>query len=372
MHVVYVSPSILPSRAANSIHVLRQCNALAKVVENVTLVASTAQSQMKLETLRDYYGFDLEQRLSLETLHFKRPRALNLRIALTAVKYIFTGKDCVIISRNLYFSALCRLFNRDHVYETHLVETGWRALLQRFIIMRQTSNVVISDALRDILGEAFGIGLERFVVLHDAASEAERVDVSDLLAAQQVTPRPKIGYFGHLYEGRGIEIVLDIAEQRPDCDVYIVGGEPVLVAQFKAKNLPANAHFLGFQRNSVARSMMRQMDVLLMPYQRKVSIGLAGSDTSRWMSPLKMFEYMSSEVAILSSDLPVLREVLRDGESALMVPPDDRHAWRAALARLLADASLRQRLSATARRIFEERYTWEKRAQSLLTCHQRR
>ena len=79
---------------------------------------------------------------------------------------------------------------------------------------------------------------------------------------------------------------------------------------------------------------MAACDVLLMPYQRSVSIGVAGHDTARWMSPMKMFEYLASGTPVISSDLPVLREVLADGRNALLAAPDDPGAWLAALDRL--------------------------------------
>jgi len=80
------------------------------------------------------------------------------------------------------------------------------------------------------------------------------------LIRQHTPRRPKIGYFGHLYEGRGVEIVLDLSLHQPDCDIYIVGGEPDLVEQFRSQDTPDNVYFLGFQPNSVARAMMMQMD----------------------------------------------------------------------------------------------------------------
>jgi glycosyltransferase involved in cell wall biosynthesis len=89
-------------------------------------------------------------------------------------------------------------------------------------------------------------------------------------------------------------------------------------------------------------------------------------DISAWMSPLKLFEYMRRCKPIIASDLPVLREVLRDGENALLVAPTDPEAWRAAILRLLHDAGLRQALGKSARRDFREHYTWERRAEKVL------
>jgi glycosyltransferase involved in cell wall biosynthesis len=115
---------------------------------------------------------------------------------------------------------------------------------------------------------------------------------------------------------------------------------------------------------------MCAVDVLLMPYQANVSIGLRGHDTARWMSPMKMFEYLGSGVPIISSDLPALREVLTDGRNALLVAPDDRDAWLGALDRLVSDPELAGRLGAQGHSDYLERFTWDTRAKQLLDLAQ--
>jgi hypothetical protein len=61
------------------------------------------------------------------------------------------------------------------------------------------------------------------------------------------------------------------------------------------------------------------MDALLMPYQKHVSIDLSSVDASKWISPMKMFEYLSSGALIISSNIPVLLEVLIDNDTCLFV-----------------------------------------------------
>ena len=112
---------------------------------------------------------------------------------------------------------------------------------------------------------------------------------------------------------------------------------------------------------------MRVVDVLLMPYQKSVSIGKPGHDTARWMSPMKMFEYMSSSVPIISSDLPVLREVLICGENALLVPPDDVDCWVQAMDKLLSNRELSASIGRNAHRAYKLNYTWLKRAESIIS-----
>lgn len=81
--------------------------------------------------------------------------------------------------------------------------------------------------------------------------------------------------------------------------------------------------------------------------------------------PLKVLEYASCGRPMVASNLPVVRELLREGRDALLVPPDAPEALAAAVLRLLEDERLRTRLAARAARRVRELFTW-KRAQSRL------
>jgi glycosyltransferase involved in cell wall biosynthesis len=65
------------------------------------------------------------------------------------------------------------------------------------------------------------------------------------------------------------------------------------------------------------------MDVLLAPYLSDVEGHGRGRNIAEGMSPLKLFEYMAHGKPIVSSDLPVIREVLRDSVNSVLVSPDN-------------------------------------------------
>ena len=113
---------------------------------------------------------------------------------------------------------------------------------------------------------------------------------------------------------------------------------------------------------------LAQFDVVLAPYKRSVIVSNGRMDVASWMSPLKIFEYMALEKAIIASDLPVLREVLTDGATALLCDPDDVQSWAAALKRLADDPAERQRLGRSARELLLSSYTWKKRAEKILSA----
>ena len=367
--ILYVSPSIIPSRTANSIHVINQVNALAEIGSSVTLVCATHSGGSVRAHVKEFYGLSLHDNVKIDAFRLRGNRAINLQIAVAGL-FGFLRKygDLPTISRNFYFSLFLAILNRGEIFECHGVEKGIKALLQKFIIHRHTHVIVISDALKRLLVDKYNLTEDKFLVLHDAASQVEAINVDAYIAEPK---KQKVGYFGHIFPGRGIEIVSYLAEKFDDVDFYVVGGEPDLVATLSKNNRHKNLAIFGHVSNIVARSLMREMDVLLMPYQKVVSIGQLGSDTSKWMSPLKMFEYMSSQVAIVSSDLPVIREVLRANENCLLVPPDDYFAWYEAVDKLLQDETCRGELASAAFEEFKEKYTWKQRAKAIRSSLER-
>jgi glycosyltransferase involved in cell wall biosynthesis len=123
----------------------------------------------------------------------------------------------------------------------------------------------------------------------------------------------------------------------------------------------------GFIPHGRLGQLFERFDIALAPYH-PVGVGVAGGsgDTARWMSPLKLFEYMAHSKAIVCSDVPVLREVLQDRVTALLVSPMDIAAWEAAVRALEASPEWRRSLGDEARKILEARYTWDIRARHVL------
>ncbi len=227
--------------------------------------------------------------------------------------------------------------------------------------------VVISEALHSIVRET--VKDKRVIVAHDGADllngnacESPRLAVDRYF---RVEDSMKIGYVGHLYPGRGIDIIIKLACRVPGAQFYLIGGTPQDVEKWRRKVSLKNLHYLGFVPPGEISCYYKELDVLLMPFQRVVGVH-GGGDTSKWMSPLKMFEYMAAGKAIIASDLPVLREILGHEHNALMVPPDDVEQWERALLQLKQDSGLRERLGAQAKKDLEEKYTWRKRATIVL------
>jgi glycosyltransferase involved in cell wall biosynthesis len=94
-------------------------------------------------------------------------------------------------------------------------------------------------------------------------------------------------------------------------------------------------------------------------------MGSSGTaDSASVASPMKMFEYMASGRAIISSNLPVIREVLNQ-RTAVFCEPDNIEDWRFEIEKLLDSQGGRAELGNQARQAVQG-YTWVARAQRIM------
>ena len=197
--VLYVSPSTIPSRTANSIHVINQVNALAEIGHPVTLICASYAAGSLKDHISEFYGLKLCDRVTVDAFQIRWARAVNLQIALYAVfRTLFQYRESKTISRNLYFSLFSCIFRDHEIFETHGLEKGVRAWIQHIIVRRQFYIVVISNALKRLLMEKFNAHECAFLVLPDAASPIKPTSVDEHILNPD---KPKVGYFGHIYSG---------------------------------------------------------------------------------------------------------------------------------------------------------------------------
>ena len=83
-------------------------------------------------------------------------------------------------------------------------------------------------------------------------------------------------------------------------------------------------------------------------------IVLGGFRESRAIPPF-VFDALATGAPVITADTEATRELLVDGESALLVPPDDPAALAAAITRLAGDDELRARVAAAGNQVFGER-----------------
>lgn len=344
---------------------MKMCEGFVQSGCEVTLIACRGADAAGL-TPSQFYGTSEDVRLAFIA---EPPTALGRMLySWNAARRARRDGARSALGRDLagcYFAALLGL---PVCYETHdpasQLQGVKRHVFARLIRHRKFRQlVVITQVLKDSYVQGFGLPAGRILVLPDAASEP--------VAAPRTLPassRFTVGYLGHLYPGRGVDVIASLAAGCEWADFHVVGGRDEDVLEWRDRcRGQANILFHGFVPHAQTAAYLASFDVVLAPYQERVTVEGKG-DTSAFMSPLKLFEYMAARKAILCSDLPVLHDVMRHGGNCLLVPPGDLDAWSAALQRLRDEPGLRARLADEAYADFQRSYTWSARAQRVLAA----
>jgi glycosyltransferase involved in cell wall biosynthesis len=368
--LVQIAPSRIPGQAANAMQAMKMAQALNAAGGLAALIAARGNGAVDAAALARQFGVDILPNMLLLPLRGRYGIHLfNLRAALAA-RRLGVG---LVVSRSVGAAALAARMGLPTVFECHAPPQGFERRYWRFLARAPAFRrlVVISDALRGLMREAHPeTEAMDVVVAHDGVDLARFEDLPAPAAAKRAAgldpDRPVAGYAGHLYRGRGIDVILAAASRLPGWDFVIAGGTDADVAALRAEVGTrgfGNVSAWGHVPNADLAARLAVCDVLLMPYQPSVMVSGGRLDTARWMSPLKMFEYMAMGRAIVSSDLPVLREVL-DDDIARLVPPADEDGWVAALT-ALEDSAERERLAAAAR-ARAAGYEWSARCARML------
>jgi glycosyltransferase involved in cell wall biosynthesis len=192
------------------------------------------------------------------------------------------------------------------------------------------ADVVVADtqANADFLAELAGLPEQRFVVCFVGAEE-------EVFRPGWEPEEPATAVFvGKLIPLHGLETVLGAARFAPELRFRVIGSgqlESLLVSR------PPNVEWIRWvEYEELPRELHRA----------GCALGIFGtSDKARRVIPNKAFQALACGAPLVTADTPAARELLVDGESALLVPPGDPEALADALRRLTADPALPGRLA---------------------------
>ena len=171
-------------------------------------------------------------------------------------------------------------------------------------------------------------------------------------------PRPYVAAVGRLVPQKGFDVLLEAFARldAPEVDLLIAGDGPErrrLEALRERLGLGARVHLLGAVDRATVASLYRGARLVACP--------------SRWEGlPLVCLEAMASGRAVVASRVDGIPDAVGDGETGLLVPPEDPLALADALGALLEDGPRRERLGARARALVCAELTWASVAERYL------
>lgn len=384
MFITYFADIRFPLERANGIQTMETCAALTERGHVVELVVRPDNRAPGRDPF-DYYGLPGIDRLRIQRVAASGPPVARrfAYLAAAAARALRQPTADVLMTRDLgVASILLRLppqLRPPVVYESHgyapdvaaalpdLLSTavppgarklGRLAAREARVWHLADGYVTITAALAQDLAARLG-PRPSVAVVPDGARLTRRL--SD---AEFDPPEGRIvGYSGHLYAWKGVDILLQALALVPQAQGLIIGGHAEEQDLGRVKALAAKlgiadrVTFTGLVPPAEVAARLRGAAVLALPNP-------ASAISTRFTSPLKLFEYMASGRAIVASDLPSIREVLHDGQDALLVLPGNAAALAAGISRLLDDRSLSSQLARAASDAMPQ-YSWSRRAERL-------
>ena len=364
----------LPSNSAEAVFMVKMAESYGKLGHQVVLSLLKEGAQLDKRRVLDF--FEVQDTFDIEYRELSRNRKLLFfDLAFKIPLFMKLKNPDVFHTKNITSAwGACKIFNLPTILELHDSPAGnvkTMKLFQQTIKSRSFLFIIVithalSNHIRDLIGSKVPI-----IVLPDAVNQANiDLEITKENARKLLnlnSENPIALYSGQLYEGRGIELIIEIAKILQDYKFLVVGGNEADIRKYKDASLKIlNIKFLGHQEQKRLLLFQKAADVLLMPYANKVTVsGIKGGDTSKYASPMKMFEYMAAERPIVSSTLPVLFEILRHNHNALMVDYYKVDEWVNAIRLLINDPNFAQKLASSAKEDVKQ-YTWEKRAKKII------
>lgn len=167
-----------------------------------------------------------------------------------------------------------------------------------------------------------------------------------------------IMYTGHLYKWKKIDTLADVAIKMPENIFCFIGGVDPEISFYKEKYKNVkNILWIEFVKREYIPFYIKSADVLVLPYTKNENI------SSKYTSPLKLFEYMASKKPIVASDLSSTREILNES-MCVFCEPDDVNSLEISIKKILSDENLAKNISENAYKN-SFKYSWKNRAEKI-------
>lgn len=232
--------------------------------------------------------------------------------------------------------------------------------METYALRRADGVVTLCNPMREEI-QARGIPDERIAVVPNAVDPTYfgRGRERDPTLAEKLglSGRTVLGFIGSLYHYEGIDLLLSalprIRAVRPEAVLLLVGGGPEeanLKAQISENDLGGAVCFVGRVPHGDVRRYYDLVDFFIYPRRRMRLTDL--------VTPLKPLEAMAEGRIVLASDVGGHRELIRDGQTGFLFPPDDPARIADRVIEVISAKDHHAKIRGAARHYVETSRTW--------------
>ena len=354
--IIYISELNLPNTSAQALQTLKMCSAFANKTETKLIVLNSKKNFKFFK--RNYL---LKSNFSITGV-FKKPKKISfltrIFFFIKLISLIDFDKKSLIITRSVMISTLLSIYGIKNILELHIENTSFTKLFFKikflFLSSKNQKFILISKNLNNF----FKFKKNDYIVLDDA-SDPDDFKVKDT--------KPKYNsciYVGSFFEGKGLELITEISKKMPKIKFYLYG-KPNSYFENKKKEFSKNIIHGGYAPYNQIPKLLSQHKVCLMPYARKIFFNADNISNEKYISPLKLFDYLSSGKILVASKLESYRHLLIDQENCFLASPDKTDDWVNKLNKIFKNYSNLKMIRRNAKNT-AKLYTWNKRAQKII------
>ena len=381
--VLYTAFDIVPSPKGASTHILHNIRGLVNSGMDVQLLTPSDGILPPEEIMEGVRLMRIPQDLSKNFLE----RAIHFGKSVIAYLTLHPGYELVQY-RNIWDGLAVAQNKKRFGYRTLFEVNGLPSVELKYhfpgldpsllskVKEQEIATLHLSDAVicpsnvtREYLA-SLGLSRKRVTVIPNGVSPSD-FSPSPLPARQGRLP--VLLYIGTLADWQGLDIVIKalplILEHRA-AYLQIVGRgrsrqRKFLAKQIRKLGLEGSVSVQPAIPHHEVPSLIAAADICLAP------LGLNDRNVTQGACPIKVLEYMASSRPLVASNMPIVRELVREDVDGLLFSPNDPKDLARQILRLLDDFDLSRRLSDSAAERALTQFTWHASQKKLVKVYDR-
>ena len=379
--VLYTAFDIVPNPKGASTHILHNIRGLVNSQFDVHLLTPNDGLLPPEDTVEGARVTRISQDLSQNFLE----RAIHFGKAVFAHLTLHPGYD-VVHYRNIWDGLAVARNKKRFGYKTLFEVNGLPSIELKYHYPGIDSNLLskikeqeiatlhLSDAIicpsnvtREYIA-SLGLDRKRVTVIPNGVSPS---DFSPSPLPRREGRVPVLLYIGTLADWQGLDVVIKALPkilEKQSVQLRVVGRGRSRQRKLLAKQIRK----LGMEENVIVQpavphheipAVIAEADICLAP------LGLNDRNVTQGACPIKVLEYMASSRPLLASNIPIVRELVREDVDGLLFSPNDPEDLARQVLTLLQDYELSKRLADSATERALAKFTWHEAQKKLIKVY---
>tara|TARA_Y100001970_G_scaffold286722_1_gene409600 strand:- start:422 stop:1537 length:1116 start_codon:yes stop_codon:yes gene_type:complete len=366
MKIAYLFNSSIPSDLPSSLQVVKMCEGMQKNSHDVSLIAPMPGKGNYLKF------YDIKNKFKLHRMTYFKKYPLGLNYYLFSIISIFYGiklKSDLFITRNFFTCFLLTIFKKKTIFEIHHdISSESRVvkfLFNNFNILNSKTIVkvvAISKGVKKYLINDMGISEKKIQILPSASG----LNIKNWNGKINSKKKLNIGYFGSLEKTKGINFLIKLSERDKKNNYFIFGGTDNNINSLKKKIFHRNLNLQSHVPYNKLQNYLSKMDVLVMPYYKNTIRSAGGvGNISKYMSPLKLFDYLAAGKIIIATKHNSLEEIVKNKKNCILIEKLNILNWQKEINSVLKNRLFYQNVAKNGFNL-SKKYTYDIRAKKFL------